>query len=553
MNLPNRVVVTILSVVLTLSTGTVDHKTSEAPGPGAPESLSQTTTTAVTTGFAGSFRKDSGPNIIVVLTDDQDLRLYSMDFMPQVQGHLANAGMTLSNFYVPLPLCCPSRVTLLRGQYAHNHDVVGNLPPTGGFHKAYASGVENATVATALHQRGYRTALIGKYLNGYPLPENPTYIPPGWDEWFSPTNDAAYNSYNYTVNDDGVIRHYGGTPADYISDVLAHEAISFIERTVLTQPGTPFFLELAFYAPHAPANPAPRHANRFPRIQAPRTPSFNEADMSDKPVWMQTLPPLTETQMASIDTLYRRKMQSLQAVDEAVAHVMQTLAQMGQLDNTYIFYTSDNGFHLGHHRLLLGKGRAYEEDIAVPFIVRGPGVAPGTTQPALASMIDLAPTIADLAGAEMAVPVDGRSLVPLFHSAQPPPAWRKSLLTENYPVPTGQLPSRSDNLEPPDASDIQLRLHSNEAPTYAALRTAEYKYIEHNGTTREFYDLINDPYELHNEYLNAAPDFIAQLSALLATYKVCAGSGCRAVDSLSPPPLPLIQQPRQYIPSIRAR
>lgn len=551
--LASRVVVTVLCVVLTLSTGTIDHRTSDAPGYGVPESLSETPTTAATTGYSGSIGKGSSPNVILVLTDDQDLRLHSMDFMPQVQRHLANAGMTFSNFYVPLPLCCPSRITLLRGQYAHNHDVVGNLPPTGGFQKAYTSGVENATLATALRQQGYRTALIGKYLNGYPLPDNPTYIPPGWDEWFSPTNDAAYNSYNYTVNDDGVIRYYGHTSADYITDVLAHEAISFIERTVSTQPGTPFFLELAFYAPHAPANPAPRHANLFPRIQAPRTPSFNETDVSDKPVWMQALPLLTETQIASIDALYRRKIQSLQSVDEAVAHVMQTLAQTGQLDNTYIIYTADNGFHLGQHRLLPGKGRAYEEDIAVPFIVRGPGVAPGTTQAALASLIDLAPTIAELAGTEMDVPVDGRSLVPLFHSAAPPPVWRKSLLTENYPVPTQQPSLRSNNLEPPDASDIQLRLHSDDPPTYTALRTAEYKYVEHNGTTRELYDLVNDPYELRNEYLNAPPDFIGQVSALLATYKVCAGSGCRAIDSLSPPPLPLIHPPRQYFPFLRAR
>lgn len=553
MNLPSRVIMTVLCVVLVLSIGTVDRQTSEALGTGAPGSLPETSAVAVTTGYAGRIGQDSSPNIILVLTDDQDLRLHSMDFMPQVQTRLANAGMTFSNFFVPLPLCCPSRVTILRGQYAHNHDVVGNLPPTGGFQKAYVSGVENATMATALRQHGYRTALIGKYLNGYPLPENPTYIPPGWDEWFSPTDDAAYNSYNYSVNDNGVIRHYGSAPADYITDVLAHEASSFIARTVATQPGTPFFLELAFYAPHAPANPAPRHANLFPRIQAPRTPSFNEADMSDKPAWMQALPPLTEAQIVALDTLYRHKMQSLQAVDEAVAHVMQTLAQTGQLDNTYIIYTSDNGFHLGQHRLLLGKGRPYEEDIAVPFIVRGPGVAPGTTQAALASMIDLAPTLADLVGAEMAVPVDGRSLVPLLHSAAPPPAWRKSLLTEAYPVPTGQPPLRSANLESADASDIQLRLSSGGTPTYTALRTAEYKYVEYNDTMRELYDLINDPYELTNEYRNAAPDFIAQVSALLATYKVCAGSECRTVDSISPPPFPLIQRPRQYIPSLRAR
>lgn len=520
----------VLCVVLPLSIATADNKTAEVFGPASPK-----------------------PNIILVLTDDQDVRLHSMDFMPQVQTHLVSAGMTFDNFYVPLPLCCPSRVTLLRGQYAHNHDVLGNLPPIGGFQKAYAAGVENATLATALRLHGYRTALIGKYLNGYPLPENPTYIPPGWDEWFSPINDAAYNSYGYTVNDDGVLRYYGNRPVDYITDVLAHEAISFIEDTVSTQPGTPFFLELAFYAPHAPANPAQRHAELFPGVQAPRTPAFNEADISDKPAWIQSLPPLTAAEIASIDTLYRQKIRSLQAVDEAVARLMQTLAQTGQLDNTYIIYTSDNGFHLGQHRLLPGKGRPYDEDIAVPFIVRGPGVTPGTTQTALASMIDLAPTVADLAGAEMEVPVDGRSLVPLFGAAAPPPAWRESLLLEAFPISIGQTSLQSDNLEPPDASDLQLGLDNAERPPYSALRTAGYKYVEHSGGACELYDLTQDPHELDNVYADATPEFVAQVSALLATYKVCAGSGCRTIDSVSPPPLRLMRQPRQYFPLMRVR
>ncbi len=204
-----------------------------------------------------------------MLTDDQDLLLGSLEFMPLLQARLADQGMTFSNFFVSQSLCCPSRVTLLRGQYTHNHKVFNNLPPDGGFEKAYALGLENATFATALQGAGYRTTLIGKYLNGYPLASNLTYIPPGWDEWFAPTTNSAYGSYNYTVNDDGVLVNYGRQREDYITDVLAGEAINFITRTTTLSPTVPFFVALNFYAPHSPSVPAPRHYNLFPNARCP--------------------------------------------------------------------------------------------------------------------------------------------------------------------------------------------------------------------------------------------------------------------------------------------
>ena len=504
-------------------------------------------------GSAAGPASASPPNIVLVLTDDQDETLGSLGFMPNVRATVADAGMNFTHFYVPLSLCCPSRTTVLRGQYAHNHGVVSNLPPTGGFQQAFSSGIENATLATALRQRGYRTALIGKYLNGYPLANNPTYIPPGWDEWFSPTTNGAYGGYDYTVNDDGVLRTYGHTQADYLTDVLAAEAVSYITRTVAAQPGTPFFLELAFYAPHTPANPAQRHIHLFPGLQAPRPPSFDEADVSDKPSWIQALPRLTPVEIASIDTLFRRQMQSLQAVDEAVARLVEALAQSGQLDNTYIIFTSDNGFHMGEHRLLPGKGMVYQEDSAVPFVVRGPGVAAGVNQPALASMVDLAPTLADIAGATLTVPADGRSLVPLFRGASPPSDWRRSLLLENYPIPSGDTTLTSSTYEPVDRSEAQMRSAATVLPVYTAILAADYKYVENRGAIAELYDLVNDPYELRNLISEATPAFIRQASDLLASYKSCAGSRCRTVDRQPPPPLQLVSRPRLYLPSVRAR
>ena len=179
----------------------------------------------------GLQKSSHAPNIVLILTDDQDLLLDSMEAMPQVNALLAKRGTTFSNFFVNLPLCCPACATLLRGQFPHNHGVMTNLWPTGGFAKAYVDGVEQATFATALQGAGYRTALVGKYLNGYPFKTEPTYIPPGWDEWWAPITDTAYGSYGYQVNHNGQIEEYGFGPEDYITDVMAQRAVAFITNT----------------------------------------------------------------------------------------------------------------------------------------------------------------------------------------------------------------------------------------------------------------------------------------------------------------------------------
>ena len=499
------------------------------------------------------------PNIVLVLTDDQDLLLGSLEFMPLLQARMADQGMTFSNFFVSQSLCCPSRVTLLRGQYTHNHKVFNNLPPDGGFEKAYALGLENATFATALQGAGYRTTLIGKYLNGYPLASNPTYIPPGWDEWFAPTTNSAYGSYNYTVNDDGVLVTYGGQREDYITDVLTREAISFITRTTTQAPTVPFFVALNFYAPHGPAVPAPRHYNLFPNARAPRTPSFNEADMSDKPGFMQDYPPLTVDEILAIDRDYRKRLQSLQAVDQGIDALVTTLQFVGQLDNTYIVFASDNGYHMGQHRMLQGKATPYEEDIRVPLIVRGPGVPAGSVRRAMTSMVDLAPTFADIAGAVLPVTPDGRSLLPLLHNVSPVPPWRQMTLVEDY-FPTSHAGfDIGGSWEPPDPFDnqaaqfnqpIQPTQPAQPAPMYSALRTPGYIYIRRSATLHELYDLVNDPFQLQNQWENASPSFRSQLDAKLAAYRTCVGASCQTAGAGPPPTYMLNLYRRQFLPQV---
>lgn len=475
------------------------------------------------------------PNIVLVLADDLDLLLDTIDTMPNLQALLTDQGMTFSNFFVPDPLCCPARASLLTGRYLHNHRVYTNLPPSGGFQTAFELGLDQATFATALRDAGYRTALIGKYLNGYPNADDLTYIPPGWDEWFSPTTSTAYGSYNYQVNDNGVLVNYGDAPQDYITDILAQRAVRFITETVTTLPPAPFFELVSVYAPHSPSVPAPRHAGLFPDAQVPRTPNFNEADMSDKPPHMQNYPSLTITDTLALDTDYRLRLRSMQAVDELLVRLVNTLAETGQLDNTYIIFTSDNGLHLGQHRMLEGKGSPYEEDIRVPFIVRGPGVPAGPTRNEPAGLIDLAPTFAEIAGTALAVPSDGSSLLALWHDTAPHPAWRTTLLVEHYYPPAQGEPPLVGSWEPPDRGGEAGPTSDQAALDYSVLRTAGYKYIERGTYFREIYAIDIDPYELDSRHATVDTVFMQRLSAWLANFRQCAGASCRVEEARVPP------------------
>ena len=485
------------------------------------------------------------PNIVFILTDDQDLQLGSLNYMPNLKSLVADQGLTFQNGYVPLSLCCPSRTTILRGQFPHNHQIEGNSPPLGGFEKAYSLNVESATAATALHGAGYRTVLLGKYLNGYPDTAPANYIPPGWDEWYSPSAGNPYSEYNYTLNENGTPVSYGSTPTDYMVDVLSAKAQDFIRRTVAAGP-QPFFIYLATYAPHQPATPAPRHASLFPTVQAPRLPSFNEADVSDKPAYIQAMPLLTAQQIAQVDELYRQRIRSLQSVDEAIAALVSTLQSVGQLDNTYIFFTSDNAFHLGEKRMSAGKYTPYETDIRVPFMVRGPGVPKGGTMAHMTTEVDLAATWAEIAGASLPEVTDGRSLVPLL-GANPPAgsSWRQAVLLEQFvsgnPLADpgfARLWSQgtySGILEPPDPQDIAEA--AKPWPAHFGYTTGTYKYVEYDTGEKELYILPNDPDEVSNKAALANPVVMNTCSLYLSALKACAGDGCRSAESIAPPPL----------------
>jgi N-acetylglucosamine-6-sulfatase len=439
------------------------------------------------------------PNIIFVLADDLNTEL--MDHLPKLRLLLAEQGTTVSNFFVSLSLCCPSRASILRGQYAHNTQIFTNNLPGGGFEKFRSLGHEDSTIATWLRDSGYRTVLLGKYLNGYPLT---TYVPSGWNEWYGVA--GAINFFNYTLNENGELLRYGSEPEAYLTDVLAEKAADFVLRTAPA--AEPFFMYIAPYAPHQPATPAPRHQEAFPGVQAPRTLSFNEADVSDKPIWVKNTRLRTAEQIAALDVLYRKRLQSMLAIEDLIERLVETLRVTNQLENTYIFFSSDNGFHLGQHRLGSGKNTAYEEDIRVPFIVRGPRVPAGNIVEYLAGNIDLAPTFAELGGVAPPDFVDGRSLVPLLYG-EPVKNWRQGFLLEAGFITGNRV--------------------------FQGIRANAFTYVEYANTgERELYDVEQDPDQLQSLHDTADPAFLNQLAAWLAALRECAGASCRLAEDTLP-------------------
>jgi len=477
--------------------------------------------------------KESRPNIIFILVDDLDAKLNSPDYMQNLHTLMMDRGTTLEDFLITDSVCCPSRTTILRGQYTHSHKVYHNTAPDGGFYKFNEAGNNDSTLGVWLQSAGYRTAMMGKYLNGYPYPTDRTFIPPGWSEWLSPAKKNAYDGYDFVLNETGTLVEYAPVVDDYFTDVMSRKAVDFIQRA--STDDVPFFLYLSTFAPHTPAVPAARHLESFPDITIPITPSFNEEDVSDKPLDMRNNPLLTDDIIFQLNINYRNRVRSMLAVDEMIAELIKTLEQNGQLENTYIVFTSDNGFHMGQHRLYEGKNTAYEEDIVVPFVARGPGIPEGRVVPGfLAGNVDIASTISDWAGVVPPSFVEGQSFAGVLSGGDIPADWRQAYLLEVYSTQGEAVGS----IPPPTAasllfSKLQLRLPQTQtvAPVLQGLRTRDQAYIEYGDGFVEYYDLAKDPYELDNLSATADPSMLKQLSDWLHALSVCSGKECLELDT----------------------
>jgi len=458
------------------------------------------------------------PNIVLILTDDQNLGFER--YMVNLQQKLIDKGVWFENAYVTTSLCCPSRVSILTGQYTHNHQVLSNAG-RGGYSVYEKSGGYSNHLGVWMQDAGYRTALIGKFLNNYPaenLPLTPI-VPPGWDDWFAAVDTSSapspYLQFNYRMVDNGIFRDYGSAETDYFGDVVTDRALKFMNTALADK--TPFFLFLNYISPHAPEIAAPRH--RVPRTdQVPRTPSFNEVDVSDKPAWVRLNSLLIDSQIADVDRVFGGRINSLQSVDEGIDQIVALLTSKGALENTYIIFTSDNGFHLGQHRVMWNKNTPYEESIRVPMAIRGPAIPYGLIAKGFALNIDLAPTILELAGADIPATVDGRSLSPLWKAPkfETPSNWRHRFLVEHFS---------------PTASGVNQINKDPYFLEYASIRDEKSMFTIYDYGDWESYSMDTDPYQLNNTVADWSADQAITAAALLNEMRQCAGSICRSVEN----------------------
>lgn len=457
--------------------------------------------------------KQNQPNIIIILTDDMDSKL--MPYMPNTNQLIGQQGATFTNYFITTPICCPSRASMLRGQYAHNTDIMENSP---GFARFFKLKEEEDALPVWLNNKGYQTALIGKYLNNYPTNAGRNYVPPGWSLW-NAFQDGKDFYYDYTMNENSKIVEYQNATSDYSTDVIKNKALEFINA----QTDSPFFLLISVYAPHGPSTPASRHSALFNDLKYPQTPSFNETDISDKPLVIQALSQTgDEFDEGDANYLFQKRAQSLQAVDELVAEVIALLEKINQLENTYIIFTSDNGFHMGEHGIPAGKGLAYEEDIRVPFLIRGPNITAGSQISQMTANIDLAPSIAELANVTVPNFIDGRSFVSLLQNT--PPNWRTGLLIE-FGYIRDEANSSNQNQAPPTDEARE------EIPKYRAIRFENFIYIEYENGEIEFYDLINDPYQLENLASQLSEEMLLGLHNQLQALQVCVADECIEIEN----------------------
>ena len=553
------------------------------------------------------------PSFVVIQTDDQTLDgLYAtftpfagaaaIQSMPNTLSLIADRGMAFNRYYVSYPLCCPSRVSLLTGRYAHNHNVRGNVPPNAGYTGFSFRGAMTHNLPVWLQRAGYRTIHVGKFLNGYgdePFDDGKT-VPPGWNAWHTMLKaDTNHYFYGYTLNNNGSIdgplgdpgswetREYGvrddpgcpfapinGLPCHYATDTLTRIAT---EEMVQTSPEQPFYLQLDYTAPHGdfrrPAGPEPAPRNydwfRGARLPHDRSEGFDEGNVTDKPRFIRDALHLSLNDKHAYRVYWQKQLDSLRSVDDGVKMVVDTLGGLGRLRNTYILFTSDNGFFFGEHRLIGGKFLAYEPATHLPFLIRGPGIRPESETGELASNIDIAPTILELAGAEADKSIDGRSLVPFLHDADL--RTRRPLLFESF-VQTADVEANSGVSTAPQSTAATSSTRQGGAAIsrtgagtarrsggkarqggedtasasilappkdYEGIRLGPYKYIAWPSGEKELYDINKDPNELNN--IAREPNYFPIRNFLhleLRRLEDCIGRECQEAT----PKLPLTRK-----------
>jgi N-acetylglucosamine-6-sulfatase len=498
----------------------------------------------------------TGANVVFILTDD--MTSSELAGMPNVQSLIGAEGTTFNEAYVSFPLCCPSRATMLSGQYMHNHGVRGNFPPNGSWFRFRAH--ESNDLPVWLQDDGYYNVHIGKYMNGYSILDSGIPVPQGWDEWYGKVSeDALYFDYNLiektAPSATPRITFYGDQPNDYQTDVFGHRAVDFVQDSAVAR--EPFWLNLWFNSPHGPFDPAPRDLFRLAGTPLPKLPAFNEKDISDKPKWLrrQVKRPLRKKQIKVIDNERLRQQEQLLSVDQSVGELIAALKSKGILDDTYVIFASDNGFFRGEHRIANGKYLPYDPAARVPLLIRGPGIPHGGVSNELVWNGDIAQTIDQIASGSENPAVDGRSLLPYAEN----PALRSTrpvlLEGDTGPGGTGAESAHASaamvratrvhvagrrgvkNLEQ-ETDAIKSAHNTDSAPAYRSIRTDRYEYTVYANGQTELYDMKRDPAQLRSLATDPRYRLVRKwLFDHLAPLSTCAGAACR-VD-IGPDPLPL--------------
>lgn len=462
------------------------------------------------------------PNIIFFLVDDMSAEL--LDYMDQTRS-LANDGTRFTNYIVSNSLCCPSRATMFTGEYPHNTGVMTNKGSDNGGYAAFREH-EDRTYATALHDADYRTGYMGKYINEYKISGKDFHVPAGWDEWHA-QGGHGYSGFNFEtgtfIREQNVKRVGKSSEGEYLTDSLAESAVGFIERSRQHAKGRPFFLQVAPFSPHqrVPYRPGSREP-RFPPAMRDRPadakwpgaefpsgdcggpncygidvtkklPTFDE-DTTDKPSWVRRKPLSDDTDLVNdLRSDFRDRIRMVQSVDDLVGEVLGTLTR-AERDNTFIVFASDNGFHLGQHRLVRGKSTAYDHDARLPLLVKRPGKAfdGDVVRDEVVQNVDLFATFLEMAAVDPAVRDgrDGRSLLGLIRN-EDQNEWRSAALIEH------RKPNAKAGGDPDPDADDQVRGNS-QPPSYRAIRTATELYVEYDNGEREYYDLAADPLQTNN-------------------------------------------------------
>ncbi|XP_010745082.1 glucosamine (N-acetyl)-6-sulfatase (Sanfilippo disease IIID), b [Larimichthys crocea] len=473
-------------------------------------------------------------NIILILADDQDVQLGGMTPMKKTRTMIGEAGATFVNAFTVTPLCCPSRSSILTGQYPHNHEVRNNSLSGNCSSPLWQKGPESEAFPTYLLKQKYQTFFAGKYLNQYGKKDGDvSHVPPGWDQWNALVGNSQY--YNYTLSVNGKEEKHGDSyEKDYLTDLIANRSLNFLDNR---SPQHPFFLMLAPPAPHSPWTAAPQYQKVFDDVKAPRDGSFDKPGKDKHWLLRQPVNPMPSSSVSFLDNAYRQRWQTLLSVDDMVELLVNKLTSIKELDNTYIIYTSDNGYHTGQFSLPIDKRQLYEFDIRIPLMVRGPGIKPNQTLKAPVLNIDLAPTILDISGVDLStVNVDGQSflaqMAPSLRNGTERPFFLVEYTGEGHATTDPACPKLGPGLSQCFPDCVCEDAFNN---TYACVRTLDkehdMQYCEFADSESfvEVYNLASDPYQLENIVKKVDPAVLQAMNQRLIKLQSCEGDSCRNI------------------------